>query len=151
MTPNITTRNALKKIKNKAKQDTMRDSSGKTARSGKKRGPRVKKNKIIDGTEHKICTGIHGCNQWLPLDKFYSRGSRHHTSCAECTRKSKAAGYDLVDPKGQTDKPDPKAFWEMGCWKKIGRHNLLYRWTGDDWVRCSDGTRFFHVPSALLP
>ena len=140
MTPNITTIQALKEIrKKKLKENTKKSSSGKKAKGGKKKpGRKAKSHRILNGIPHKFCSGIHGCNQWLPLDSFYKKCNSYHTACAECTVESKARGYDIVDPKAQTVKPDPEAFWENGYWKKIGRHNFKYRWTGDDWVKSSD-------------
>jgi len=141
MTPNITTRQTLREVRKKNLKENTKKSSyfGKKAKGGKKKpGPKVKSYRILNGIPHKLCSGVHGCKQWLPLEKFYRRGNRYHTSCAECTRQSKASGYDLKCKEVGGIKPDQNAFWENGSWKKIGRHNFKYRWTGDEWVRSSD-------------
>ena len=140
MTPNITTFQALRELrKKKLKENMKKRSSGKKAKGGKKKpGPKVKTHKTMKGIVHKFCAGIHGCGEWLPLEKFYKSGNRYDTSCAECTRQSKASGYVLKGKEVGGIKPDQNAFWENGYWKKIGRHNFKYRWTGDDWVRSTD-------------
>jgi len=111
MCPTISTRQILKDINKKRL-------------SKKKKKIKLKNYKVIDNVLHRACSGFRDCDEWVQVDGQY-------TTCGKCTERSREVQYNLHGVK-----PHPDAFWERGSWKKIGRHNFKYWWTGEKWIKC---------------